>query len=160
MTEQAPSSDLSLSSNLSPSSSEFALHPQLAADCLVVGELRLCLVLLANDSQYPWLILVPKRVNLREAHHLNSADQQQLMAESCAVAAVLESELGAEKINVAALGNMVPQLHVHHVARFSADPAWPAPIWGKLPAKAYDKPHSQVSLWQQRLSAIEGFIAV
>lgn len=137
--------------------SGFTLHPQLAADCLVLGELPLCLVLLANDSQYPWLILVPKRAVLREIHHLSSAEQQQLMAESCAVASLLENELRAEKINVAALGNMVPQLHVHHVARFSSDAAWPAPIWGKQPAKAYSKPHSQVSLWQTRLATIEGF---
>lgn len=140
--------------------SGFILHPQLAADCLVLGELPLCLVLLANDSQYPWLILVPKRAALREIHHLNSTEQQQLMGESCAVARLLESELAAEKINVAALGNMVAQLHVHHVARFSSDVAWPAPIWGKQPTKAYDKPHSQVSLWQQRLSSIAGFTAV
>lgn len=140
-------------------SAAFALHQQLAADTFVLGELPLCLVLLANDSQYPWLILVPKRENLREIHHLSSAEQQQLMSESCAVARILESELAAEKINVAALGNMVPQLHVHHVARFSSDAAWPAPIWGKLPAKPYDKPHSQISLWQARLSSIEGFVA-
>lgn len=140
-----------------PAASSFTLHPQLAADCLVLGELPLCLVLLANDSQYPWLILVPKRAALREIHHLSGPEQQQLMAESCAVASLLESELAAEKINVAALGNMVPQLHVHHVARFSSDVAWPAPIWGKQPATAYAKPHSQVSLWQQRLSSIEGF---
>lgn len=135
------------------------LHPQLVADSLVLGDLPLCRVLLANDRQYPWLILVPKRAALREIHHLSEADQQQLMRESCAVAGVLENELSAEKINVAALGNMVPQLHVHHVARFSTDAAWPAPIWGKHPAKAYDKPHSQVNLWQQRLSCLDGFTA-
>ena len=137
----------------------FTLHPQLAADCLVLGNLPLCAVLLANDRQYPWLILVPKHADLREIHHLNAAEQQQLMAESCAIAQMLEVELGAEKINVAALGNMVPQLHVHHVARFSYDAAWPAPIWGKHPALPYDKTHSQVNLWQQRLSQIEGFVA-
>ena len=151
---------MSQSPGIGPTASEtFALHPQLVADCLVLGELPLCVVLLANDRQYPWLILVPKRAALREIHHLNATDQQQLMRESCAVAGVLENELSAEKINVAALGNMVPQLHVHHVARFSNDAAWPAPIWGKHPAKVYDKPHSQVNLWQQRLSHIEGFTA-
>lgn len=136
---------------------QFCLHPQLVADTLVLGELPLCLVLLANDSQYPWLILVPKLAELREIHHLSESDQQQLMRESCAVAALLESELGAEKINVAALGNMVAQLHVHHVARFSSDAAWPAPIWGKHPAKPYADSGEQVSLWQRHLSAIEGF---
>ncbi|MBU3823842.1 MAG: HIT domain-containing protein [Candidatus Oceanisphaera merdipullorum] len=136
---------------------QFCLHPQLVADTLVLGELPLCLVLLANDSQYPWLILVPKLAELREIHHLSESDQQQLMRESCAVAALLESELGAEKVNVAALGNMVAQLHVHHVARFSSDAAWPAPIWGKHPAQPYADSGEQVSLWQRRLSAIEGF---
>lgn len=139
--------------------SEFCLHPQLVADSLLLGELPLCLVLLANDRQYPWLILVPKQAQLREIHHLSESNQQQLMRESCALAQLLEVELKAEKINVAALGNMVPQLHVHHVARFSSDAAWPAPIWGKHPALAYDKPHTQVNLWQTRLSSIEGFIA-
>lgn len=135
----------------------FHLDAQLAADSLVLGDLALCRVLLANDSQYPWLILVPRRQDLREIHHLNSAEQQQLMAESCALAQLLESSVHAEKINVAALGNVVAQLHIHHVARFSNDAAWPAPIWGKLPAKPYAKPHSQVSVWQQRLSSLAGF---
>ena len=146
--------------NKPPVSQPFALHPQLVADSLVLGDLPLCVVLLANDRQYPWLILVPKRAALREIHHLNAADQQQLMRESCAVAQLLENELSAEKINVAALGNMVPQLHVHHVARFSNDAAWPAPVGGKHEAVAYDKPHSQVNLWQQRLSQVEGFVAL
>ncbi|MGO4999239.1 HIT domain-containing protein [Oceanisphaera sp. W20_SRM_FM3] len=139
--------------------SEFCLHPQLVADSLLLGELPLCLVLLANDRQYPWLILVPKRAELREIHHLSEQDQQQLMRESCAVAALLESELSAQKINVAALGNMVAQLHVHHVARFSSDAAWPAPIWGKHPALAYDAPDEQISGWQGRLKALVGFTA-
>lgn len=136
---------------------DFSLHPQLATDCLVLGELPLCLVLLANDSQYPWLILVPKHAELREIHHLNEAEQQQLMRESCAIASLMESELAADKINVAALGNMVPQLHLHHVARFTSDAAWPAPIWGKHPAIAYDKPHAHVDLWRQCLSKLNGF---
>lgn len=140
--------------------SDFVLHPQLAADTLPLGELPLSLVLLVNDSQYPWLILVPKQGNLREMHHLSEAYQQQLMRESCAIASVMEVELAADKINVAALGNMVPQLHLHHVARFTADAAWPAPIWGKHPAIAYSKLGDEVILWQQRLRKMDGFTAV
>ncbi|ART80238.1 HIT domain-containing protein [Oceanisphaera avium] len=146
-------------SNYSGAEQGFVLHAQLAADCLVLGDLPLCRVLLANDSHYPWLILVPKRASLREAHHLSASDQQQLMIESCGVAQLLETCVGAEKINIAALGNMVPQLHVHHVARFSHDAAWPSPIWGKVSANPYEKPHSQVSLWQQRLRQLTDFIS-
>ncbi|MBO1520364.1 HIT domain-containing protein [Oceanisphaera pacifica] len=136
---------------------EFQLHPQLAADTQCLGEFPLSLVLLANDCQYPWLILVPKRADIREIHHLSEADQQTLMCESCAVACLMESVLAAEKINVAALGNMVPQLHLHHVARFSTDAAWPAPIWGKHPAIVYANLGDEVALWQQRLSKVDGF---
>lgn len=138
--------------------SDFCLHPQLVADTFLLGELPLSLVLLANDSQYPWLILVPKRANIREIHRLSAADQQQLMRESCAVAGLLETALAADKINVAALGNMVPQLHVHHVARFSTDAAWPSPIWGKHPALAYADGQHQVSTWQARLQTLDGFL--
>lgn len=138
--------------------SKFQLHPQLAADTQCLGEFPLSLVLLANDCQYPWLILVPKRAGIREIHHLSEADQQTLMRESCAVGRLMESALAAEKINVAALGNMVPQLHLHHVARFTTDAAWPAPIWGKHPAIAYANLGEEVVLWQQRLSKVDGFI--
>ena len=79
----------------------------------------------AKDSQYPWLILVPRVDNLREIHHLAPAQQQQLMQESCALATLMEQALRPDKINVAALGNLVPQLHLHHVARFTTDRAWP-----------------------------------
>ncbi|MGO1247754.1 MAG: HIT domain-containing protein [Oceanisphaera sp.] len=137
--------------------SEFHLHPQLAADTQCVGELPLSLVLLANDCQYPWLILVPKRADIREIHHLSEADQQQLMRESCAVASLMELGLDAEKINVAALGNMVPQLHLHHVARFSTDAAWPAPIWGKHTAIAYPNLSQEAALWQHRLRKVDDF---
>ncbi|MGY2437496.1 HIT domain-containing protein, partial [Escherichia coli] len=93
----------------------FELHPRLQADTRILGDLPLCRVLLAKDSQYPWLILVPRVDNLREIHHLAPAQQQQLMQESCAVATLMEQALCPDKINVAALGNLVPQLHLHHV---------------------------------------------
>ena len=115
----------------------FKLHPQLAKDCAVVGDFPLCKVLLNRDGLYPWLILVPRRENVREAFQLSQVDQQLLLQESNALAEWMDVYFDAEKLNVAALGNMVEQLHIHHIARFSSDPAWPNPVWGYLPAKVY-----------------------
>ena len=116
----------------------FTLHSQLEADTFPVTDLELCRVLLMNDCNYPWLILVPRRDNLREIHQLNKAEQHLLMDEVSMVAAALEAAFDAKKMNIAALGNMVPQLHIHTIARFEEDAAWPAPVWGKVPAKPYD----------------------
>ncbi len=115
----------------------FELHPQLAADCVVVGDLPLCRVLLLNDSQYPWLILVPRVDGLRELCELDAEQRRQYSRESDLVAGILNTVFGAEKLNIAALGNMVPQLHIHHIARFANDPCWPKPVWGQLPAVPY-----------------------
>jgi diadenosine tetraphosphate (Ap4A) HIT family hydrolase len=115
----------------------FNLHEALARDCALVGDLPLCRVLLMNDNQYPWLILVPRRADMRECCDLSPADQQQYLQESNVTAALLRSVFGAEKLNIAALGNMVPQLHIHHIARFSNDIAWPKPVWGLNPAQHY-----------------------
>lgn len=115
----------------------FELHPRLAQDTLEVGVLPLCRVLLMNDLAYPWCILVPQRASVREIHHLAPADQLQLLQEISGVSSAMESAFNADKMNVAALGNVVPQLHVHIIARFEADPVWPAPVWGKLPARPY-----------------------
>ncbi|TFF73289.1 HIT domain-containing protein [Aeromonas taiwanensis] len=137
----------------------FELHPRLQADTRVLGDLPLCRVLLARDSQYPWLILVPRVASLREIHHLPPAQQQQLMQESCAVATLMEQALNPDKINVAALGNMVPQLHLHHVARFASDAAWPGPIWGAHPAVPYEAQALQTAAdnWRTRLLPLAGF---
>ena len=137
----------------------FELHPRLQADTQILGDLPLCRVLLAKDSQYPWLILVPRVADLREIHHLAPAQQQQLMQESCAVATLMEEALGPDKINVAALGNLVPQLHLHHVARFSTDAAWPGPIWGAHPAIPYQAQdlRQQADNWLARLATLGGF---
>lgn len=137
----------------------FELHPRLQADTQILGDLPLCRVLLAKDSQYPWLILVPRVAGLREIHHLLPEQQQQLMQESCAVAALMEEALGPDKINVAALGNLVPQLHLHHVARFSTDAAWPGPIWGAHPAIPYQAQdlRQQADNWRARLATLGGF---
>ena len=115
----------------------FELHPQLAQDCAVLTDWPLCRVLLMNDAHYPWLILVPRRAEAREIFELSEADQLQLQRESSHLARGLAQTLQADKINIAALGNMVPQLHIHHIARFRTDPAWPKPVWGQAPARAY-----------------------
>ncbi|MDQ6967470.1 MAG: HIT family protein [Mariprofundaceae bacterium] len=113
------------------------LHKQLEKDCIVLGQMDLCAVLLMPDANYPWLILVPQREHISEIYELSDDDQQQLIRESSTVSRVLSDLFDADKINVAALGNMVPQLHVHHVVRYQTDAAWPAPVWGALPAKSY-----------------------
>ncbi len=116
----------------------FLLHPQLQTDTYIVGCFPLSLVLLCKDANYPWCILVPRRTGIREIHHLSSEDRQAFLAESCCLAECMEQLFTPTKMNVAALGNMVPQLHIHHIARFESDAAWPAPIWGKEVAKDYD----------------------
>ncbi|QUM76893.1 HIT domain-containing protein [Moritella sp. 24] len=113
---------------------QFLLHQQLAADTIVLGEFPLCQVLLAKDGNFPWLILVPKINDVTEFHQLNGDQQAQFLIESNAVSRLLKDRLSADKINIAALGNMVPQLHIHHVARFKEDVCWPKPIWGQVPA--------------------------
>lgn len=115
----------------------FELHPRLAADTVPVGRFPLSLLLLSKDANYPWCVLVPLREDVFEIHHLGEKDQQQLMRESCRLSEVMTSIFDADKMNVAALGNVVPQLHVHHIARSESDPAWPQPIWGVRPAASY-----------------------
>ena len=128
----------------------FTLHPTLKKDCIELGRLELCRVLLMNDSQFPWLILVPQRENITEIHQLSSDDQQLLMSESCYVAEKIAALYQADKMNIAALGNMVPQLHIHHVARYKTDKAWPAPIWGKFDALPYTDETLEIRLKQLR----------
>lgn len=117
----------------------FTLHPKLEADCIYLGKLALCRVLLMNDQQYPWLILVPERHNITEIYQLDIKAQQQLIHESSYIAEQLNTHYNADKINIAALGNQVPQLHIHHVVRYKTDKAWPAPIWGAFDAKPYSE---------------------
>ena len=117
----------------------FALHPQLAADTIEVGSHSLCKVLLMNDSQYPWLILVPQRTDIREVYQLTTSDQQQLWQEVTASGKALMDLHQGFKLNIGALGNMVPQLHIHVIARQTDDPAWPGPVWGVKPATAYSE---------------------
>ena len=119
--------------------STFALHPRLTADCFVLGDWRLSRLLLINDANYPWCLLVPRRTGVRELYELSDADQALLSAESAHLGRSMMLAFGGTKLNVAALGNVVPQLHVHHIVRTEGDPAWPAPVWGKLPPKPYDE---------------------
>lgn len=115
----------------------FALDPRLAADTLVIGDLNLCRVLLMNDARFPWLILVPRRAGLIEIHELAPEERATLIEEAAFAGECLKALTGAKKINTAALGNSVAQLHVHVVARFESDAAWPGPIWGVGEAAAY-----------------------
>lgn len=114
------------------------LHPQLEKDCLLLGQFELCKLLLMKDANYPWFILVPDRDAVTEIYQLDEQAQQQLIRESSIMAAMLVDDFHADKVNIAALGNVVPQLHVHHVARYRNDPVWPAPVWGACEAKSYD----------------------
>ena len=139
----------------------FELHPRLAADAIVIGRFELSLLLLSRDANYPWCILVPQREDIFEIHHLSDEEQVQLMRESCRLSEGMTSLFDAHKMNVAALGNVVRQLHLHHVVRFSDDPAWPQPIWGKVPAKAYqeDALLERIKRIQNALVG-EGFVVV
>ena len=117
---------------------EFALDSRLAADTVEVARGACCRILLMNDSSYPWLILVPQRPALRDFHDLADADMAATVAEIGAASRALQALYKPVKINVAALGNMVPQLHIHVIARHSGDAAWPNPVWGAAPPVAYD----------------------
>jgi len=115
----------------------FQLDPRLESSTLLLGAFPLSLLLLSKDANYPWCILVPQREDVREIYQLNETDRRQLLDESCLVAETLNKLFAADKINVAAIGNMVPQLHLHHVVRFKTDAAWPGPVWGAVAAEPY-----------------------
>lgn len=116
---------------------KFQLHPRLEQDCITIGRFELCRLLMMNDSQYPWFILVPERADLQEIYQLNKAERELLTEESSYLAENLAVLYKADKMNIAAIGNMVPQLHIHHIVRYRADKAWPAPVWGKFDAVPY-----------------------
>jgi diadenosine tetraphosphate (Ap4A) HIT family hydrolase len=119
--------------------SVWSLHPQLAQDTVPVGDLPLARVLLANDANYPWLILVPRLPGLVELVDLEENAQVQLLGEISAVARALKTITTCDKLNIAALGNQVAQLHMHVIARRRSDGAWPNPVWGVKPALAYSQ---------------------
>ena len=120
-------------------SDRFELDPRLAADTFLVGETPLSQVLLMNDARYPWLILVPRRADITEPFELKEADRAQLWQESMRLGQAMKAHFAADKLNIAALGNQVLQLHVHHIVRFHVDAAWPGPVWGVGSAVPYQK---------------------
>lgn len=115
----------------------WSLHPQLEADTVAVGDLRLGRLLLSKDSNFPWLILVPRRPGAVELIDLAATDRSQLTSEIDAVGRALKAVTSCDKLNVAALGNIMPQLHVHIIARRTTDAAWPRPVWGAVPSRPY-----------------------
>ncbi|MCK4536064.1 MAG: HIT domain-containing protein [Desulfuromonadales bacterium] len=116
----------------------FVLHPKLAEDTFHLGDFPLSQLLLMNDANYPWFILVPRRASIREIYQLDSEDQQQLLKESSQLARQLNLLFKADKLNIAALGNIVPQLHLHHIVRYNSDATWPNPVWGQGPPLPYE----------------------
>lgn len=122
----------------------FTLDDRLSTDTVEIARWTLCRVLLMNDRTYPWLILVPQREGVSEIHELSAADRLRLMEESSCAAQRLQLFTAADKMNVAALGNIVRQLHIHVIARFDDDPAWPGPVWGvreREPYSTAELPH-------------------
>ena len=132
----------------------FKLDARLEADTFFIHDLPLCSVLLMNDSQFPWLILVPRVDGVTEIIELSDAQQQQFLSESAQVSRLLQSQFSPDKLNVAALGNVVSQLHIHHVARYKSDIAWPKPIWGAQAVVAYpeDKAAALVDVLKKAFS--------
>ena len=115
----------------------FQLHPRLQQDSIKIGQFILSQLRLINDSQYPWFILVPERKDVSEIYQLSEKDQQQLQQESSLLTKTLVEIYKADKMNIAAIGNIVPQLHIHHIVRYKTDIAWPAPVWGKFDSIPY-----------------------
>lgn len=135
----------------------FALDARLQQDTIGVGDFPLCRLLLMNDAQYPWFILVPRRDDVSELFQLDAADQLALWQETTALAEVLKDTFAADKMNVATLGNMVSQLHMHVVVRRRADVAWPAPVWGKHPAQPYSEEQVAAVIARLRLVLTDNF---
>jgi diadenosine tetraphosphate (Ap4A) HIT family hydrolase len=117
---------------------QFDLNPRLEGDSYPVADLGLCAVRLMKDANYPWVLMVPRKSDLIEIIDLDAQERARLMEEIAAVCEALKQVTDCEKLNVGALGNQVPQLHVHVIARFRDDPAWPGPVWGAVPAEPYD----------------------
>jgi len=127
----------------------FTLHSQLQADCVELIDLPLCKLLVCNDSAYPWFILVPRVEGAQDIYQLDWQQQQQLLNESSMLSELLMTEFQGDKMNVAALGNVVPQLHIHHVVRFKTDISWPKPIWGQRALTPYTE--SEIQLLKENL---------
>ncbi|PKM32938.1 MAG: HIT family protein [Gammaproteobacteria bacterium HGW-Gammaproteobacteria-12] len=135
----------------------FALDSRLQQDCLLVGDFPLCRLLLMNDSNYPWFILVPRREEVSELFQLDADDQRQLWQETTLLAETLKDTFAADKMNVATLGNVVSQLHMHVIVRRREDAAWPAPVWGRHPAQPYSEQQVGQIIDKLRLVLTEDF---
>jgi len=116
----------------------FTLHERLESDTVMIGRLELSLLLLMNDRSIPWFILVPERIGLSEIDEMLVSDRRLLIEEVAFVSSMIRSVFNPAKINVGALGNLVPQLHIHVIGRFVSDRAWPGLIWGTGPVQPYD----------------------
>lgn len=135
----------------------FTLDSRLQQDCLLVGDFPLCRLLLMNDASYPWFILVPRREEVSEIFQLDGADQRQLWQETSLLAETLKDTFAADKMNVATLGNVVSQLHMHVIVRRRDDAAWPAPVWGRQPARPYEDAQIRQIIDKLRLVLTEDF---
>ena len=132
----------------------FELDARLQQDTLMLGDLPLCRLLLMNDANYPWFILVPRREAVSELFQLDAADQAALWAETTRLAELLKDGFSGDKMNIATLGNVVSQLHMHVVVRHRTDSAWPAPVWGRVAARPYT-PEQLVA----RIAQLQGALA-
>ena len=133
----------------------FQLHPQLAKDSLPVMDLPLSKVILMNDARFPWIILVPERPDLVDLHDMTHDDYNTLTQEIRGASRAMAALFSADKMNVATLGNMVPQLHIHIIARYRSDAAWPGPVWGKGTAEPYEESAAEARISDIR-KALEG----
>lgn len=138
---------------------KFNLHEQLQKDTFWVEDWTLCRVLLMNNSTFPWLILVPLRENLCEIYDLDKMDQTMLMQEISMAASILQKIYTPDKINIGALGNLVPQLHIHVIARVHHDPLWPKPVWGNTQAAPYSDTAREQTLLKLREHYSQDIIA-
>jgi diadenosine tetraphosphate (Ap4A) HIT family hydrolase len=135
---------------------QFALHERLRADTAEVAAWDLSLLLLMNEARWPWLILVPRRPAVREIEDLSASDRGRLIEEAAAASRLLQALHAPHKVNIAALGNMVPQFHLHVVARTEGDPAWPKPVWGQFPPAPYEAAALEARLSALRQALAEG----
>jgi len=132
--------------------SNFKLAPQLKNDTIELTTLALCKVLLMNDSQFPWIILVPQRANITELYQLNDNDLKQVHQESLMISKLMMEHFKGDKLNTGALGNIVSQLHLHHIVRYKNDALWPKPVWGNIKAAGY--PESELASIKETLRTL------
>ena len=137
---------------------KFTLHELLQRDCIELLDFPLSKLLLMNDNQYPWFVLVPRVTDVMDIYQMEWAEQQQFLNESSLLSEVIMQLFNGDKMNVAALGNVCPQLHIHHIVRFKEDKAWPKPIWGEFAMQPYSE-DELVSLKQKLMPALETILA-